>query len=908
MTSQASMGYALIIFLTLSLLGCGGGGGDKTTPTIESISIVGLADNYIESTQQEISVKATYSDGHTATISGISWASDSPSVLRVSSNSILIAGQPGNAILTASLNGIEVSQSIEVVPATLTGLSISSPQSTIPLGLSVNMEAIGSFNNGLSKTIDSELWQTSNNLVATISSNGVITTLGEGEVTISAIVGELQSDFLLSVSEAELTGINISSDSYTLASGFSLSLIASGVYTDNKTILLDSPEWSSLSSSVLTVNSQGTAIGISAGSSQVTATVNGVVSAPVTITVTEAVLVGFELDSSSIEVPLGLSEIVSGTAIFSDNTRINVNPSSFQSSNPLIFSVDAHGEILGLDIGSGNLEVTYESFTDNISVTISDAIVIGLEITPSSSIDIPLGVSQELSAQAFYSDGSSRVVTESAQWTSTNGNITYPQANKPTYSSAALGSGYVQAQYLSFTAQTTVEAVAAIPLALSFIDLENSTITTISSPIGIEEQLQLVVTYTDQTQLKPSSNVTWSVSDPLVGNLSANGSETAEFSGLKQGNFSLRAIFNDLSLTIPVEITAAIPVSLTLTDQLVYLDDEVTLQGLLTYSDGTIETVRDSLIWSIGDIEKATISNASGMEGEVQLIAQGETLVTATFGPQSISADMVLTIVQPRLITGFEALNPGINTLQIGQGNYTITLQFSQRDQNTAVFYNDLNGGVSLVTGLDLINEVINTSENDYSLRSIDLVNNSDRSIGIVKSPTDIYGVIQIHDVRHSGRDGNIDNIAFSWAIRTDGGTDFSSYQPELDFILLQCTSGTPFDPSRCDSVGLPYSLTFSSDIITLPVPASHTLGQYTLIALTNDIQVTSLLAQDLNGIVTPQFSNLSNGQTINTGDGAPFTLIIPPTNNVSTRPAYQFSIDNSLSNTFNMSGTFRSN
>lgn len=909
MRSKTIVNLTLLIVFFLSLVGCGSGGGDDSTaPTIESLAISGLSDSYIESTQQEISVIATYSDGHSATISGISWSSNNSSVLNVSSTNMLIASQPGTAIITATLNDIEVSTSIDVIPATLTDIAISSPQSTIPLGLSISMDALGSFNNGLTNTIDAEFWQTSNSLVATVSSSGVVTTLSEGVVTISVIEGELQSNFALTVSEAELTGISISSGSYTLASGFNLSLVASGVYTDNQTILIESPEWYSDTTSILTVNNLGTVSGISTGSSQVTATVNGITSAPVTITVTNAVLVGFELNPSSVEVPLGLSETVSGIAIFSDNTRIDISPSSFQSNNPLILSVDNQGKVLGLDVGLGELEATYESFTDNISVTISDAVVVGLEISPSNALDIPLGVQQVLSAQAFYSDNSSQDVTESAQWSSTIGAITYPQANQPSYISNSLGNGYVQAQYLSFTAQTTVEAIAAIPLALSFVDLTDSSITSISSPLGLEEQLLLVVTYSDQTQLKPSNNVAWSVSDALVGNLSADGSETVAFTGLKLGNFSLKAAFSDLELSVPVEITAATPVSLLLSDQTVYLDDDVSLQGALTFSDGTVETVQDSLIWAIDDIEKATISNASGTEGKVNLLTRGEPLVTATFGSESISADMTLTILQPRLISGFKAFHPGASTIEIGEGDYAITLKFSQRDQNKVAFYNDSNSGISLVTGLNTIDQLTNTAANDFSLRFVDIENNSDHSIGVVRNSNNIYGVIQVHDVRDNGRDGNIDNIAFSWVIRTDGGSDFSAYQPESDFILLKCISGSIFDPSGCEPFALPFTETFSSNVSTTPIPASHSLGEYTLIALSNDIQVTDLLAQDLNGLVTPLFNNLADEQIISKGDGVPFTLTIPPTNNASTRPVYQLSIDNSVSNTFSVSGTFTSN
>ena len=69
------------------------------------------------------------------------------------------------------------------------------------------------------------------------------------------------------------------------------------------------------------------------------------------------------------------------------------------------------------------------------------------------------------------------------------------------------------------------------------------------------------------------------------------------------------------------------------------------------YSDGSTESLADSVTWASSDTSTATVSNSSGSQGEVTAVATGATTITATDPTTSIEGIAAVTVLPAVLLT-----------------------------------------------------------------------------------------------------------------------------------------------------------------------------------------------------------------------------------------------------------------
>jgi hypothetical protein len=114
------------------------------------------------------------------------------------------------------------------VDPTLTSVTVG-PQATIQQGKTVQMSAVGTYNDGTQKTISNVFWSTSASSVATISSGGLVTGVSPGQATISGAAGTVSGSNTVTVTLANLTSIKIDPISKTIIAGNSQAYTATGI-------------------------------------------------------------------------------------------------------------------------------------------------------------------------------------------------------------------------------------------------------------------------------------------------------------------------------------------------------------------------------------------------------------------------------------------------------------------------------------------------------------------------------------------------------------------------------------------------------------------------------------------------------------------------------------------------------
>src|SRR5215468_8109614 len=107
--------------------------------------------------------------------------------------------------------------------ASLVSIAVTPPSASVAAGLTQQFTATGSFSDGTTQLLSSANWSTSDPAVAMVSSSGLVSTLKQGSVTISASSASVSGNAALAIGPPQQVGISISSTSVFLDSTAKLS-------------------------------------------------------------------------------------------------------------------------------------------------------------------------------------------------------------------------------------------------------------------------------------------------------------------------------------------------------------------------------------------------------------------------------------------------------------------------------------------------------------------------------------------------------------------------------------------------------------------------------------------------------------------------------------------------------------
>lgn len=129
------------------------------------------------------------------------------------------------------------------------------------------------------------------------------------------------------------------------------------------------------------------------------------------------------------------------TAVFSDGTQRNVTGAAvWIATNPLVASAE-RGQARCLGAGETTIVVSFDGFSASGTLACRDVAIQLLRLTPVET-EVPRGTRLQYTATVFFSDGTSRIVTEQTRFSSTNDGVvtvtTRGQATAVTAGSATI--------------------------------------------------------------------------------------------------------------------------------------------------------------------------------------------------------------------------------------------------------------------------------------------------------------------------------------------------------------------------------------------------------------------------------------------------------------------------------------
>ena len=400
--------------------------------------------------------------------------------------------------------------------ATLTAITITPTNPSIAKGTTVQLTATGTFTDGNTQDLTTQVsWTSGDGTIAQVSNlsdaEGLLTGVGAGSTSIAATLGGIAGSTTVTVTAATLTAIAVTPTNPAIAKGTTVQLTATGTFTDGSTQdLTTQVNWASGDDTIAQVSNlsdtEGLLTGVGAGSTSIAATLGGIAGST-TVTVTAATLTAIAVTPTDPAIAKGTTVQLTATGTFTDGSTQDLTTQvSWTSGDGTIAQVsnlsDTEGLLTGVGAGSTSIAATLGGIEGSTTITVTAATLTAITITPPGP-SIANGTTVQLTAIGSFSDQTTQDLTSQVHWTSAAESFATVDPNG-LVTGAGVGSAAITADLGAVSGSTTV-TVTAVTLTSITITPPDPSI-----PKGTKVQLTATGTFGRTTQDLTSSVSWWS--------------------------------------------------------------------------------------------------------------------------------------------------------------------------------------------------------------------------------------------------------------------------------------------------------------------------------------------------------------------------------------------------------------
>ncbi|MCX4316105.1 MAG: Ig-like domain-containing protein [Lachnospiraceae bacterium] len=569
----------------------------------------------------------------------------------------------GTAIIMAiNQDNMVVGSCIVTVTLAPGGITLSETNLTLPQSVGkYQLYATVTPADATDKTVS---WKSSNEKVAKVDQNGVITFVGSGTVTIIATSnGDPTKQAFCEITVMEpVTSLTLDQSSITLEVG-NTHRLPNNAYDRSVTFV-------SMDTKVATVNSTGLVTAKKAGTTYVTVTTaDGGYSKVCTVIVKQAATT-IKLDATGLLLDVG--EFYNLEATFNPKTTTETKL-RWSSNDTSVAKVDTKGRVTGVAEGTCVITVTTENNLAAFCYVTVNQQVTGVELNY-DSVTVDKGKTIKLTATVLPDNATNQKV----KWTTSNASVAAVSASGTV---RGIGGGAAiitctteEGGYIAVCMVQVIEKVTSIKLNKS------------SYKLGLGKKFTLTAKV--QNSAATNQTVTWKSSNPKVCSVSKKGVIT----GLKLGTATITAYAKDGS---EAEASCEVRVvrqatSLTLNRGLLNMvvGDNATLKAKIKPSNATYKTPN----YTSSDSKIAIVDT----NGRVTAIAAGTCNITAKAKDSSGLKAVCVVIVRPVVASTAITLNPTQVTMGVG-GSETINYSLRPVDSTDSVVWSTNNRSVATV-------------------------------------------------------------------------------------------------------------------------------------------------------------------------------------------------------------------
>jgi uncharacterized protein YjdB len=329
-------------------------------------------------TTRQLGVSLVGPQGVAITNRAITWSSSNPAVAVVSATGVVTAIGLGTASISIRAGLQEKIVRVRVIGEPVAQVRITPNQSVhiVRLGQTYQLGAqcLNAAQQVLNRTIT---WNSSNPVVATVNSSGLVAGNAVGGATITATCDGVNASVSAQVTLIPVANTTITPNGLTLVDNTQGQLTVTARDSANNVLSLQgrNVQWTSDNIPVATVTSQGVVAGVTPGTANVQVSVDGVFSQSVTITVTAPAVASVSISPSSLNVTVnGPQGQLTATARDAQNTVLSLQGRTvvWTSTNQAVAVVSSLGVVSGLSAGTTNIQVSVDGIVSQpITVTVT---------------------------------------------------------------------------------------------------------------------------------------------------------------------------------------------------------------------------------------------------------------------------------------------------------------------------------------------------------------------------------------------------------------------------------------------------------------------------------------------------------------------------------------------------------
>ena len=519
-----------------------------TAATLVAIQITPATVSKAAGLSQQYIALGTYTDASTPDITAnVKWASSNTAAVAINSAGLATGQSLGSSVITASLGAVTSNNgSYAVIAPTLVAIQITPATASKAAGLVQQYTATGLYTDRSTTDLSTSVsWNSSDTSKATINSSGLGTAVAVGAVNITASLNGISSNnATLSVTAATLVSVQITPATASKAAGLQQQYTAIGTYTDGRNSDISaSMSWNSSDTGKATISSSGLATTLAVGTTNITASLNGITSSNATLNVTAAALVSIAITPATASKAAGLQQQYTAIGTYTDGSKPDISASvSWNSSDTSKATISSSGLATTVAVGTTNITASLNGITsNNATLNVTAALLVSVQVTPAPASKA-VGLTQQYIAIGTYTDGSKPDISASVSWNSGDtGKATISTGGLAT--AVAVGASGITAMKDQITSNTATLTVTAAELVSIEI-----TPAIASKAVGQTQQYIATGTYTDGRKPDISSSVNWNSSDTAKATISNTGLATAVALGASNISASLNGVASNIAV------------------------------------------------------------------------------------------------------------------------------------------------------------------------------------------------------------------------------------------------------------------------------------------------------------------------------------------------------------------------
>jgi trimeric autotransporter adhesin len=559
--------------------------------------------------------------------------------------------------------------SIEIAPATV----------TVNLGTPTVVKITAVYSDSSNKDVSVLTSLTSGDTSVVTASGVTLTGVKAGATSITASYqGKTATANVTVVDNNPLKTVTIDPIP-NLAIGGTANLVATGVFANgSKQDVTALASWTSANPAIVTVGDSSTTKGqvkgiASGGPVVITALVKtaaGAVSGTVSITVDPKKLKSIQITPTNPTMAQGETQAFTATGTYDDSSTGSVTQqATWSSDTATVVTIVASGANAGsaraVGQGSATITAAIGDIKATSTVTVSGARL--ARIVVSGQATIIVGSTQAYTAEGQYADGTTKDITTSVAWSSTNtANLSISNAagTQGQATGMAAGTSNVRATLNNVTGQ----------LAVTVSDKPLRSISVTPNPmdnlvVGLMRPMTANATYGDAPNtiiLDVTSTATWTIDDSSVATVGTSSATAGQVTGWKAGTAKVTATLSGISGSAVVNVTDATLTSITIVPSTasVRAGRSVSFKATGNFSNSTALDITNDATWTSSDTTVAQVSDAAGSKGQATGVAASSTAVTITATYKTVKGTASLTVTEPHIVS--IRITPASVSLDVG--------------------------------------------------------------------------------------------------------------------------------------------------------------------------------------------------------------------------------------------------